>query len=325
MANKITYSVVIPVYNEEEVLMASYERLTDVMETLGASYELLFVNDGSRDGSRDQLDAIQALDPNVRVLHFSRNFGHQIAITAGVDYASGEAVIVIDADLQDPPELIPEMVRKWQEGYQVVYAKRAARKGESFFKKASASIFYRVLAKLSDTPIPVDTGDFRLMDKKICAELRRLHEKNPFVRGQVSWIGFKQTAVEYSRDERLYGETKYPLKKMIKLSIDGITSFSYLPLKLASYLGVAASGIGLLYMLTILFQKLFTSVTVPGWASIVIIQLVFFGIILFVLGMIGEYLGRMYEEAKDRPRYIIDEANGFDAHYLYFARQQGTK
>lgn len=213
MANKITYSVVIPVYNEEEVLMASYERLTDVMETLGASYELLFVNDGSRDGSRDQLDAIQALDPNVRVLHFSRNFGHQIAITAGVDYASGEAVIVIDADLQDPPELIPEMVRKWQEGYQVVYAKRAARKGESFFKKASASIFYRVLAKLSDTPIPVDTGDFRLMDKKICAELRRLHEKNPFVRGQVSWIGFKQTAVEYSRDERLYGETKYPLKK----------------------------------------------------------------------------------------------------------------
>ncbi len=315
-------SVVIPVYNEEEVLLSSYERLTAVMRKLTPHFELIFINDGSQDNTRSILDALQETDAHVRTIHFSRNFGHQIAITAGVDYASGASVIVIDADLQDPPELIPEMVEKWREGYQVVYAKRLVRKGESFFKKFSAKVFYRVLERLSDTPIPVDTGDFRLMDAKVCSALRNLEEKNPFVRGQVSWLGFKQTEVEYERDERLYGETKYPLKKMIKLSLDGITSFSYLPLKLATYLGVTVATCGFLYMIVVLFQKLFTTMTVPGWASIVIIQLIFFGIVLLVLGMIGEYIGRMYEEVKHRPLYVVDEANGFEPNNLYALKEQ---
>ncbi|WP_088809124.1 MULTISPECIES: glycosyltransferase family 2 protein [Listeria] len=322
MTNLIELSVVIPVYNEEEVLISSYERLTAVMRGLTPNFELIFVNDGSQDNTRRILDDLQELDMHVRVIHFSRNFGHQIAITAGARYASGAAVVVIDADLQDPPELIPAMVEKWRAGYQVVYAKRLVRKGESFFKKFSAKVFYRILEKLSDTPIPVDTGDFRLMDAKVCRALRQLEEKNPFVRGQVSWLGFKQTEVEYERDERLYGETKYPLKKMIKLSLDGITSFSYLPLKLATYLGVTVATCGFLYMIVVLFQKLFTTMTVPGWASIVIIQLIFFGIVLLVLGMIGEYIGRMYEETRHRPLYVVDEANGFEASHLYALKEQ---
>lgn len=321
MTNQMELSVVIPVFNEEEVLMSSYERLVDVMRRLTANFELIFVNDGSIDGTRSILNHLRELDAHVRVIHFSRNFGHQIAITAGVDYASGAGVVVIDADLQDPPELIPAMVEKWRAGYQVVYAKRLIRKGESFFKKFSAKVFYRALEKLSDTPIPVDTGDFRLMDRKVCRALRQVEEKNPFVRGQVSWLGFKQTEIEYERDERLYGTTKYPLRKMIKLSIDGITSFSYLPLKLATYLGVTVAACGFFYMFFALFQKLFTTATVPGWASIVIIQLIFFGIVLLVLGMIGEYIGRMYEEVKHRPLYVIDEASGFDVSRLYAMKE----
>lgn len=321
MTNQMELSVVIPVFNEEEVLMSSYERLVAVMRRLTANFELIFVNDGSTDGTRSILNHLRELDAHVRVIHFSRNFGHQIAITAGVDYASGAGVVVIDADLQDPPELIPAMVEKWRAGYQVVYAKRLIRKGESFFKKFSAKVFYRALEKLSDTPIPVDTGDFRLMDRKVCRALRQVEEKNPFVRGQVSWLGFKQTEIEYERDERLYGTTKYPLRKMIKLSIDGITSFSYLPLKLATYLGVTVAACGFFYMFFALFQKLFTTATVPGWASIVIIQLIFFGIVLLVLGMIGEYIGRMYEEVKHRPLYVIDEASGFDVSRLYAMKE----
>ncbi|EIA20877.1 glycosyl transferase group 2 [Listeria fleischmannii subsp. coloradonensis] len=321
MTNQMELSVVIPVFNEEEVLMSSYERLVAVMRRLTANFELIFVNDGSIDGTRSILNHLRELDAHVRVIHFSRNFGHQIAITAGVDYASGAGVVVIDADLQDPPELIPAMVEKWRAGYQVVYAKRLIRKGESFFKKFSAKVFYRALEKLSDTPIPVDTGDFRLMDRKVCRALRQVEEKNPFVRGQVSWLGFKQTEIEYERDERLYGTTKYPLRKMIKLSIDGITSFSYLPLKLATYLGVTVAACGFFYMFFALFQKLFTTATVPGWASIVIIQLIFFGIVLLVLGVIGEYIGRMYEEVKHRPLYVIDEASGFDVSRLYAMKE----
>ncbi|KMT58846.1 putative sugar transferase [Listeria fleischmannii 1991] len=321
MTNQMELSVVIPVFNEEEVLISSYERLVAVMRRLTANFELIFVNDGSIDGTRSILNHLRELDAHVRVIHFSRNFGHQIAITAGVDYASGAGVVVIDADLQDPPELIPAMVEKWRAGYQVVYAKRLIRKGESFFKKFSAKVFYRALEKLSDTPIPVDTGDFRLMDRKVCRALRQVEEKNPFVRGQVSWLGFKQTEIEYERDERLYGTTKYPLRKMIKLSIDGITSFSYLPLKLATYLGVTVAACGFFYMFFVLFQKLFTTATVPGWASIVIIQLIFFGIVLLVLGVIGEYIGRMYEEVKHRPLYVIDEANGFDVSQLYAMKE----
>ncbi|MBC1915091.1 glycosyltransferase family 2 protein [Listeria seeligeri] len=311
MNKNIDYSCIVPVFNEEEVLLKTYQRLTEVMQSLDGTYEIIFVNDGSRDSTRSILQKLSTEDSSVKALHFSRNFGHQIAITAGANYASGKAVIVIDADLQDPPELIVQMVEKWKEGYQVVYAQRLKRNGETFFKKQSASLFYRILSKLTDISIPVDTGDFRLMDAQVCHELAGLHEKNPFVRGQVSWLGFKQTAIHYERDERAAGETKYPLKKMIKLSIDGITSFSYRPLKLASYLGVITAFIGFVYLIIVLFQRFFTDTTLTGWTSIIILQLVFGGTILFILGLIGEYIGRIYDEVKDRPLYIIEEENGF--------------
>lgn len=310
MTKKI--SVVIPLYNEAAVMEQTYQRLKNVMEQLALDYELLFVNDGSKDKTLAIVQAISFADPHVKCLAFSRNFGHQVAITAGTDYASGDAVIIIDADLQDPPELIPEMVHKWQEGYDVVYAQRSKRDGETLFKKWSAKMFYRTLHKLTDVEIPVDTGDFRLMDRKVYTELKKLNEKNPFVRGLVSWLGFKQIAVAYERDARAAGETKYPLKKMLKLSIDGITSFSHQPLKLASYAGVVLSGAGFIYMLIVLFQALFTSTTVSGWSSMIVIQLLFSGFVLVILGMIGEYIGRIYDEVKDRPLYIVAEQYGFE-------------
>ncbi|MCY8123265.1 glycosyltransferase, partial [Bacillus spizizenii] len=223
----------------------------------------------------------------------------------------------IDADLQDPPELILDMIEKWREGYEVVYAVRTKRKGETFFKKQTAALFYRLLSSMTDIDIPIDTGDFRLMDRKVCDEMKRLKEKNPFVRGLVSWVGFKQTAVEYVRDERLAGETKYPLKKMLKLSMDGITTFSHKPLKLASYAGMLMSGAGFLYMFIVLYLKLFTDSTITGWSSLIVIQLLFSGIVLLILGMIGEYIGRIYDEAKDRPLYIVQKSYGIDNKRLY--------
>ncbi|MBC1457602.1 glycosyltransferase family 2 protein [Listeria newyorkensis] len=310
MTKKI--SVVIPLYNEEAVIEQTYQRLKNVMEQLALDYELLFVNDGSKDRTLAIVQVLSFADAHVKCLAFSRNFGHQVAITAGTDYANGDAVIIIDADLQDPPELIPEMVHKWQEGYDVVYAQRSKRDGETLFKKWSAKMFYRMLHKLTDVGIPVDTGDFRLMDRKVYTELKKLNEKNPFVRGLVSWLGFKQIAVEYERDARAAGETKYPLKKMLKLSIDGITSFSHQPLKLASYAGVVLSGAGFIYMLIVLFQALFTSTAVSGWSSMIVIQLLFSGFVLVILGMIGEYIGRIYDEVKDRPLYIVAEQYGFE-------------
>lgn len=310
MTKKI--SVVIPLYNEEAVIEQTYTRLKDVMETLAMDYELLFVNDGSKDKTLQLVQTLSFADKHVKCLAFSRNFGHQIAITAGTDYASGDAVVVIDADLQDPPELIPEMIQKWQDGFDVVYAKRIKRNGESFFKKWSAKMFYRTLHRLTDVEIPVDTGDFRLMDKKVYTELKKINEKNPFVRGLVSWLGFQQVALEYEREERAAGETKYPLKKMVKLSLDGLTSFSHQPLKMASYAGVALSIAGFIYMLVVLFQTLFTATTVNGWSSIIIIQLLFSGFVLIILGMIGEYIGRIYDEVKDRPLYIVEASYGFE-------------
>ncbi len=304
---KVDYSIVIPVFNEEEVIELTYERLKTVMESADGSYELLFINDGSKDRSVEILLNLSERDKRIKIVDFSRNFGHQIAITAGMDYALGDAIVIIDADLQDPPELILEMIQKWQEGYDVVYAKRTARKGETFFKKQTASAFYRTLRAMTEIEIPIDTGDFRLIDRKVCNQMKNIHEKNRFVRGLVSWVGFKQTAVEYERDERFAGETKYPLKKMLKLSLDGITSFSYKPLKLANYLGASLSVIGFVYMLVVLYQKLFTTTTVTGWSSIIIIQLFFSGITLMMLGMIGEYIGRIYDEAKDRPLYIVKD------------------
>ncbi|MEN3184080.1 MAG: glycosyltransferase family 2 protein [Atribacterota bacterium] len=302
----VRFSVVVPVFNEEEVLPETYHRLTGVMEGLGAPYEIVFVDDGSKDQSPRILDELAQRDPRVRVIHFSRNFGHQAAITAGMDYARGEAVIVIDADLQDPPEVIPEMVAKWQEGYEVVYGKRMKREGETLFKRFTASFFYRLLRFMTDIDIPLDTGDFRLVDRKVVEVMKLLREKNRFIRGLVAWVGFRQIALPYVRHRRFAGTTKYPLRKMLKLAWDGITAFSNKPLKVAAYLGLALSLFSFLYLVVIVVTKLLGKSTVPGWASLAVINLFFSGVILIMLGVMGEYLGRIYDEAKNRPLYVVD-------------------
>lgn len=312
MGSSIRYSIVIPMYNEEEVIQETYRRLKRVMSVAGETYELIFVNDGSQDRCAEIIREYSEWDETIRLIDFSRNFGHQIAITAGMDYASGDAIVLIDADLQDPPELILKMITKWKEGYEVVYAQRTKRNGESWFKKWSAATFYRILRASTDISIPVDTGDFRLLDRKVCNEMKRLPENNRFVRGLVSWVGFKQVAIEYERDERLAGETKYPFKRMIKLCLDGITSFSYKPLKLAGYMGLLLSGGGFIFLLYVLYLVLFTNATIKGWSSVVSIMLIFNGFILIMLGVLGEYVGRIYEETKGRPLYIVRESYGFE-------------
>jgi dolichol-phosphate mannosyltransferase len=304
---KVVLSIVVPVFNEEAVLSETYRRLTAVMEKLKEPYELLFVNDGSKDKSGVILEELAQKDRRVRVVHFARNFGHQAAITAGMDYAQGEAVVVIDADLQDPPEVILEMVAKWREGYEVVYGKRIKREGETFFKRFTASLFYRFLQRMTNVDIPLDTGDFRLLDQKVVEIMRLLREKNRFVRGLVSWVGFRQIALPYVREKRFAGETKYPLRKMLKLAWDGITAFSDKPLKIASYIGFTLSLLSFIYLLVVLIGKLFGQSTVPGWASIVVINLFFNGVILIILGVMGEYIGRIYDEAKNRPLYIVEK------------------
>ncbi len=308
---KTVFSVVVPVYNEEEVVFESYKRLKGVMEALREPYELIFVNDGSRDATPVIVRRICEIDASVRLIDFARNFGHQTAISAGMDYASGDAVVVIDADLQDPPEVIPEMIAKWREGYDVVYGKRAERKGETMFKRFTSAAFYRVLKSLTDVDIPVDTGDFRLIDRKVCDALKRIKERNRYVRGIISWLGFRQTGVEFVREKRFAGETKYPLKKMLRFAFDAITSFSFKPLKLSSYVGVAVSLGGFAYLMVVLYLKLFTDRTVTGWASMMAVSLFFNGVVLMMLGIIGEYIGRIYDEAKGRPLYVVREALNF--------------
>ena len=315
----IICSVVVPMYNEEAVLAETYRRLTEVMEKSGYGYEIVFVNDGSRDRTGEMLGEICDRDTRVKLLDFSRNFGHQIAITAGMDHSSGRCVVVIDGDLQDPPEIIPVMIEKWKEGFDVVYGKRISRKGESAFKKLTAAMFYRFLRSMTDVNIPVDTGDFRLIDRKVCDALKYVKEKNRYVRGLISWLGFRQTAVEFEREERFAGETKYPFKKMLKLALDGITTFSYKPLKLASYVGMIISVGSFLYLIYVLAQRLFFPETVqPGWASTLAVSLFFNGITLLMLGIIGEYIGRIYDEAKNRPLYLIRETRNLpdDKHPL---------
>lgn len=298
------YSVVIPVFNEEEVIEATYRRVAGVMETQDGDYELIFVNDGSRDRTLPIIEGLCASDRHVRVLDFSRNFGHQIAITAGMDHAQGDAIIVIDADLQDPPELIPQMITKWKEGFDVVYGQRTRREGETWFKRWTAAAFYRILRSLTDVNIPVDTGDFRLIDRRVGEVLKGVREKNRFMRGLVSWVGFRQAAVAYAREERQAGETKYPLKKMIRLALDGIASFSDRPLKIASYLGglVIAAALG-----TLLFFML------PGaapyreavWPPFMAALLLVNGLVLTTLGAMGAYIARIYDETRNRPLYIL--------------------
>jgi glycosyltransferase involved in cell wall biosynthesis len=310
--NNNLYSIVVPLYNEELVLNETYNRLTEVLEKIKGRYEIIFINDGSRDKTEDIAKSIASKDFRVKLINFSRNFGHQNAITAGMDHASGEAIIVIDADLQDPPELIYQMIEKYHEGYDVVYAVRSKRKGETLFKKLSAKIFYRFLNGIVDIDIPVDTGDYRLISRSVCDVLTRMRERNRFVRGMVSWIGFKQIGIPFVREERFAGETKYTLSKMIKFSLDGIVSFSTKPLKFTVHVGFAMAAISFLYACYLIINKLFFSNVVEGWTSMVVILLFIGGIQMIALGIIGEYVARIYDESKDRPLYISKELINFE-------------
>jgi len=309
---KPVYSVVIPLYNEEEVIAETYGRLTGVMQTMNEPYELIFVDDGSRDGTAKIAAEIAAGDPCVCLISLARNFGHMPAITAGMEYSRGDAVIIIDADLQDPPEALPHMAALWKSGYDVVYGKRTERKGEGFFKKLSAKLFYGFIRKMTPVDLPADTGEFRLMDRKVCDAVNRLGETHRYIRGLVSWVGFRQTAYEYVREKRFAGSTKYPLRKMAAFAMDAITAFSYKPLKLATLLGAAVSLSSFLYMLFVVWQAIFTDTTVSGWASIVVLLLFTQGLVLMILGLMGEYIGRIFEETKKRPVYIVREVLGRD-------------
>jgi len=307
MSNKLI-SIVVPMYYEENVADECYKRLKKVMNDNNINYEFIFVNDGSKDRTFEILNKIAEEDNNAKIISFSRNFGHQIAVTAGVDKAKGDAVVVIDADLQDPPELIPKMIDLWNDGYKVVYAKRKKRKGESFFKLFTAGIFYRILDRMTDIDIPLDTGDFRLMDRDVVNVLKTMKENNRFVRGMVSWVGFKQTPIEYERDERFAGETKYPLKKMIKFASDGIVSFSAKPLKIMGSLGMFCVSISLIIFLYALIRKLTNDVNVvSGWASIMTAVTFLGGVQLLSISVLGEYIGRIYDESKGRPLYVIEK------------------
>jgi polyisoprenyl-phosphate glycosyltransferase len=301
-------SVVVPLYNEELVLPKLYSRLTSVLSAIELNYEIVMVNDGSSDATLPMAKDLCSQDQRVKLISFSRNFGHQMAITAGMDKAQGQAVVIIDADLQDPPEVIPLMIDKWREGYHVVYGVRKKRKGESAFKLITASLFYRVLQKLTPVDIPVDTGDFRLMDRKALDQLKTMRERSRFVRGMVSWIGFNQCKVEYVRDERFAGETKYPIEKMIRFALDGILSFSQIPLKLSSSFGFLCSLLSFAFILYgFIVKYLFPETAIPGWASVFVAVLFLGGVQLVCVGILGEYLGRVYEEIKGRPLYIIEE------------------
>ncbi len=298
------YSVVIPAYNEEAVLHLSYERLKKVMDTIG-DYELIFVNDGSRDDTLKQLRQIAAQDKCVKVLSFSRNFGHQEAVSAGMAKASGQAVVIIDCDLQDPPELIPDMIKMWKDGADIVYGRRTKRKGETVFKKLTAWVYYRVLKTLGGQYIPANTGDFRLIDRKVCDTLTNMPERNRFLRGMAAWSGFKAVPIDYVRDERAAGETKYSLKKMLKLAGDGITSFSNKPLKFPLIIGMILAFASFVYL--VLAVVFFCT---GAWPYLHILFSLLFGLIsclFIVIGIFGLYLGRIYDEAKARPIYIIDE------------------
>jgi polyisoprenyl-phosphate glycosyltransferase len=307
-----TFSVVAPVYNEEALVGEFCRRVVAALEPLGEPFEVILVNDGSRDRSPDILRTIHERDARIKVLNFSRNFGHQIAITAGTDYAQGRAVVVIDSDLQDPPEVIPEMIARWREGYQLIYGVRAEREGETAFKLATASLFYRLIRRITNVNIPLDTGDFRLMDRKVVDALSSMREHHRFMRGLSVWVGFRQTGVEYKRDARKAGETKYPLRKMLKFAMDGITAFSYLPLQLATYLGFAIAALSIVGIIAVIVLRLLTGSELAGQATTLVTVLFIGGVQLIFLGIIGEYLGRIYDEVKRRPLYIVAEALGYE-------------
>lgn len=310
---QIRYSVIAPCYNEEGNIEELYSRIRDVLEKTGETWELVLINDGSRDRTSELMRALHRADPRVHYIDFARNFGHQIAVTAGIDYAQGEAVIIIDSDLQDPPELMLEMIQKWKEGYKVVYAVRRERKGESWFKLFTAKLFYRLIYRITDVDIPLDTGDFRLMDRKVVDALKQMKERHRFIRGMTSWVGFEQTGVYYDRGERFAGETKYPLRRMVKFASDAITGFSFFPLQLATYLGFIIAGLSAIGVIGVIIARLFGNQAFFGQATTLVMVLFLGGVQLISLGIIGEYLGRIYDEVKGRPMYVVNEAVGFEA------------
>jgi len=301
-------SIVIPFLNEEEVLDQTYSVLTRQLEELGESYEIVFVDDGSTDRSRAILAAKAMSDPRVRIVALSRNFGKEVALSAGLHHARGQAVVIIDGDLQDPPELMLEMAKKWKEGYEVVYAVRVEREGESWFKLWTASLFYRIIYRITDVKIPLDTGDFRLMDRKVVDVLRQMRERHRFPRGMSAWVGFRQIGVEYRRAARLSGETKYPFRKMFRLALNAITSFSYFPLQVATFFGFASAGIAILAIIPVIYLRMTGSQAFFGQATTLIAVLFLGGVQLICVGILGEYIGRLYDEAKGRPLYIVRKA-----------------
>ncbi|MCE0494824.1 glycosyltransferase family 2 protein [Vibrio salinus] len=305
-----TISVVIPCFNESEVIDFTVDKLLAVTNGISRyRFELIFVNDGSTDKTEEKLLAYSRRYHNIRTISFSRNFGHQPAVSAGLDASRGDAVVLIDADLQDPPEIIEDMIDKWEKGYDVVYGTRLSREGESIFKKATAKLFYRLLNKLSEVSIPLDTGDFRLMDRQVVDQLTAMPEKSRFIRGMVSWIGFNQTSVAYERSPRLAGESKYPLRKMLKFAFDGILSFSVKPLKLSIMMGFLCSGIAFFILLYSVYVRLMTEHWVSGWTSLLVSVLFIGGVQLISIGILGEYIARIYNESKGRPLYIVKKTD----------------
>ena len=309
---KITYSIIAPIFNEFENIPELYRRISEVMNTTGEPWELVLVDDGSSDGSTDRIRELAKQDEHVRPVIFARNFGHQIAVTAGLDYSRGDAMVIIDADLQDPPEVILELAKKWREGYEVVYAVRAEREGESWFKLLTAALFYRLIYRITDVKIPLDTGDFRLIDRKVVDVMGKMREKHRFLRGMAAWVGFKQIGVEYKRAARMSGVTKYPLKKMLKFASDGITGFSYFPLQMATYIGFIAAGLGVIAIPVVIIERLADPDAFYGQASTLIAVLFFGGVQLISLGILGEYIGRIYDEVKGRPLYVVRDAPKLD-------------
>ena len=305
---KITYSIVVPIYNEIDNLSELHRRVTEVMNSSGEPWELILVDDGSTDGSTDGIRELAKKDKKVRPVVFARNFGHQVAITAGWDYARGDAIVIIDADLQDPPEVILELAKKWKEGYEVVYAVRSEREGETWFKKFTAAAFYRLIYSITDVKIPVDTGDFRLMDRKVVDVLKQMKERHRFPRGMSAGVGFKQIGVGYKRAARVAGVTKYPFRKMLTLALNAITGFSYFPLQVATYFGFVSAGVAILAIPLVMALRLAGSHFFEGQTTTLISVLFLGGVQLISLGILGEYIGRLYDEAKGRPLYIVREA-----------------
>lgn len=313
LSNAPLLSLVIPCYNEEEVIAETVRQLDAFCgELVDLDVEFIFVDDGSKDSTRELLKHFSENDSRIRVIGFARNFGHQVAVTAGLDVARGDAVVLIDADLQDPPAVIHTMIAKWREGYDVVYGTRIERQGESAFKITTARVFYRLLNRLSNVPIPLDTGDFRLMSRLVVDTLKAMPEQDRFVRGMVSWVGFKQVALPYKRAERFAGKSKYPLTKMLRFAVDGILSFSTKPLQMSVALGMLAASIALAGILYALALRIFTSIWVQGWTALMIAVLFLGGVQLICVGILGEYVGRIYNEVKNRPLYVVQEYIGFN-------------